>query len=178
MVFTCGKCWRIVGNGVGGGRIFGFGGTGLLRKALLGLVVISLGVVWGQPGAAPPPNPLGSLPAPLVGALMDLYVNYQQNRPRLAGTPEQESLRAERARMRDVKVASGVAIGSAIGALVVNNPRDRAKAAAIGAVAGALTTLLVDHVQARNEMRRAERDGYAGGESEPGAVQEPVPVPR
>ena len=149
-----------------------------MRKALLGLVVISLGVVWGQPGAAPPPNPLGSLPAPLVGALMDLYVNYQQNRPRLAGTPEQESLRAERARMRDVKVASGVAIGSAIGALVVNNPRDRAKAAAIGAVAGAVTTLLMDHVQARNEIRRAQRDGYVGGDTEPGAVQEPVPVPR
>lgn len=73
-------------------------------------------------------------------------MNYQQNRPRLAGTPEQESL-------RDVKVASG-------------------------AVAGALTTLLVDHVQARNEIRRAQRDGYAGGESEPGALPEPVPVPR
>jgi hypothetical protein len=57
-----------------------------LRKALLGLVVVSLGVVWGQPGAAPPPNPLGALPAPLVGALMDLYMNYQQNRPRLAET--------------------------------------------------------------------------------------------
>jgi hypothetical protein len=77
--------------------------------------------------------------------------------------------------MRDVKVASGVAIGSAIGALVANSPRDRAKAAAIGAVAGALTTLLVDHVQARNEMRRAQRDAYAGGESEQGAMQEPVP---
>jgi hypothetical protein len=149
-----------------------------LRKALLGLVVVSLGVVWGQPGAAPPPNPLGALPAPLVGALMDLYVNYQQNRPRLAETPAQENLRAERARMREVKVASGVAIGSAIGALVASNARDRAKAAAIGAVAGALTTLLVDHVQARNEMRRVQRDGYVGGESEQGAMQEPVPVPR
>jgi hypothetical protein len=80
--------------------------------------------------------------------------------------------------MRDVKVASGVAIGSAIGALVASNARDRAKASAIGAVAGALTTLLVDHVQARNEMRRAQRDGYVGGESEQGAMQEPVPVPR
>ena len=168
----------VLGNGAGGGSILGLGGTVLLRKALLGLVLVSLGVVWGQPAAAPPPNPLGALPAPLVGALLDLYMNYQQNRPRLAGTPEQESLRAERARMRDVKVASGVAIGSAIGALVVNNPKDKARAAAIGAVAGALTTLLVDHVQTRNEMRRLQRDGYSGGEGEPGALQEPVPVPR
>ena len=38
----------------------------------------------------------------------------------MAETPAQENLRAERARMRDVKVASGVAIGSAIGALVAN----------------------------------------------------------
>lgn len=148
-----------------------------MRKALLGLAVVSFGFVWGQPAAAPPPNPLGALPAPLVGALLDLYVNYQQNRPRLAETPEQESLRADRARRRDVKVASGVAIGSAIGALVVNNPNERARAAAIGAVAGALTTLLVDHVQARNEMKRAQR-GYEGGESEPRVLQEPVPVPR
>lgn len=177
-MFTAGKSWGIVGNGGEGGRILGLGETVLLRNTLLGLVLVSMGVVWGQPAAAPPPNPLGALPAPLVGALLDLYMNYQQNRPRLAGTPEQESLRAERARMRDVKVASGVAIGSAIGALVVNNPREKARAAAIGAVAGALTTLLVDHVEAKNEMRRAQRDGYVGGESETGAVQEPVPVPR
>ena len=178
MAFTSGNFWGLIGNGDRGGRILSQGANGLLRKALLSLLVISFGVVWGQPGAAPPPNPLGALPAPLVGALLDLYMNYQQNRPRLAGTPEQENLRAERSRMRDVKVASGVAIGSAIGALVANHSKDRAKAAAIGAVAGALTTLLVDHVQARNEMRRAQRDGYAGGESEPGALQEPVPVPR
>jgi hypothetical protein len=27
-------------------------------------------------------------------------------------------------------------------------------------------------------MRRVQRDGYVGGESEQGAMQEPVPVPR
>lgn len=177
-MFTCGKYSGNVGNGDGGGRILSQGGTELLRKALWGMVLVSCGAVWGQPGTAPPPNPLGSLPAPLVGALVDLYASYQQNRPRLAGTPEQESLRAERARMRDVKVASGVAIGSAIGALVVNNPRDKARAAAIGAVAGALTTLLVDHVQTRNQLRREARDGYTVGEAEHGALPEPAPVPR
>ena len=144
-----------------------------MRKSLWVLVFVSFSAVWAQPGTAAPQNPLGALPAPLVGALLDLYANYQQNRPRLAGTPEQESLRAERARMRDVKVASGVAIGSAIGALVVSNRKDQAKAAAIGAVAGALTTLLVDHVQTRNQMRRAQQVGYEGPDSEQGALQEP-----
>jgi len=83
---------------------------------------------------------------------MDLYFNYQQNRPHLPTTQEQALINAERARERTAKVASGVAIGSAVGTLVAK-PNDRAKAAAIGAVAGGLAAWLADHYQAKQEQQ-------------------------
>jgi len=120
-------------------------------KQLIALITLAAGTAFAQQ-PAPPPSPLDAIPAPLVGALMDLYFNYQQNRPHLPTTQEQALINAERARERTAKVASGVAIGSAVGTLVAK-PNDRAKAAAIGAVAGGLAAWLADHYQAKQEQQ-------------------------
>lgn len=94
------------------------------------------------------PSPLDAIPAPLVGALMDLYANYQANRPQLPATPQSVAYQEQRRRERNTKVTTGVAIGAAIGALVANQ-NDRGKAAVIGAVAGGVATLLLDQMQAK-----------------------------
>ena len=112
------------------------------------------------------PSPLDAIPAPLVGALMDLYVNYQANRPQLPPTAQSAAYLEQRSRDRNTKVTTGVAVGAAIGALVAN-PNDRGKSAAIGAVAGGLATLLLDQMQAK----RMQYDRQYG----PGANQQPDP---
>lgn len=124
-------------------------------KRLLALSALISGTALAQQPV--PPSPLDTVPAPLVGALMDLYVNYQQNRPRLPLTQEDAAVRAERARERTAKVASGVAIGTAIGTLVAK-PNDRAKAAAIGAVAGGVAAWIVDHYQAKQQAAATPPD--------------------
>ncbi len=100
--------------------------------------------------AQQPRTPLDSVPSPLVGALMDLYNNYQLNRPQLPHTPQSAVRKAERTLERNTKVATGVAIGAAVGALIADR-NDRGKAAAIGAVAGGVASLLLDQLQAKRQ---------------------------
>jgi rhodanese-related sulfurtransferase len=123
----------------------------LSLKKFLTFFSLAVGIAVAQ---QPPPSPLDAVPPPLVGALMDLYANYQQNRPHLPTTQEQAAIRALRAQDRTVKVASGVAIGTAVGALVAK-PNDRARAAAVGAVAGGLAAWILDHYQVKQEERAA-----------------------
>ena len=124
-------------------------------KQLLVLFTLAAGIAAAQRSEQPPaPDPLRAVPAPLLGALLDLYANYQQNRPALAPAQEDLAVKAEQARQRTVKVASGVAIGSAIGAMVAK-PGDRGKSAAIGAVAGGVAAWIVEHYQAKREERAA-----------------------
>ncbi len=119
-------------------------------KKLLALAALAIGTALAQSQQPiyTSPSPLDAIPAPLVGALMDLYANYQANRPQLPATPQSVAYQEQRRRERNTKVTTGVAIGAAIGALVANQ-NDRGKAAVIGAVAGGVATLLLDQAQAK-----------------------------
>ncbi len=122
----------------------------VLKKSLV-LATFAIGTAMAQHPSTPQARtPLDSVPPPLVGALMDLYTNYQQNRPQLPLTPQSAARRVERTRNRNTKVATGVAIGAAVGALIADR-NDRGKAAAIGAVAGGLASLLLDQLQAKRQ---------------------------
>lgn len=121
-------------------------------KKLIALLITGAGLSLAQSG----PSPLDNVPPPLAGALMDLYSNYQQNRPQLPLTEHELVSRGERLRSRNTKIASGAAIGAAIGALVA--PNDRGKASAIGAVAGAVAAWIVDHEQAKRAEKAAEQN--------------------
>ena len=85
---------------------------------------------------------------------MDLYANYQANRPQLPATPQSAAYQQQRRQDRNTKVATGVAVGAAIGAMVAQ-PTDRGKAAAIGAVAGGLASLLIDQMQTKHNEDQA-----------------------
>lgn len=116
-----------------------------MKKSLV-LATLAIGTAMAQQ----PRTPLDSVPPPLVGALMDLYNNYQLNRPQLPLTPQSAARKVERTRERNTKVATGVAIGAAVGALIADR-NDRGKAAAIGAVAGGVASLLLDQLQAKRQ---------------------------
>lgn len=118
-------------------------------KKTLALALFAVGTATAQQ----PATPLDSMPPPLVGALMDLYANYQQNRPQLPQPPQSAAYKEDRRRDRNTKVTTGVAIGAAIGALVADR-HDRGKAAAIGAVAGGVVTLLLDQYQAKRDQNQ------------------------
>ena len=121
----------------------------ILKKSLA-LAAFAFGTAMAQPQQPnyKSPSPLDAIPAPLVGALIDLYANYQANRPQLPPTQQSAAYLEQRRLDRYTKVTTGVAVGAAIGALVANS-NDRGKAAAIGAVAGGVATLILDQVQAK-----------------------------
>ena len=138
----------------------------LKKSFALAAFAIATTMAQSQPTNYNSPSPLDAIPAPLVGALMDLYTNYQANRPQLPPTPQSAAFLEQRRRDRNTKVTTGVAVGAAIGALVAN-PNDRGKAAAIGAVAGGVATLLLDQMQAR----RLQAVGQYGQGTQPDQPQ-------
>ena len=147
-----------------------------MKKSLV-LAVLAIGTALAQQQ-----NPLEAIPAPLVGALIDLYTNYQANRPQLPQTQQSAAYQEQRRRDRNTKVTTGVAVGAAIGALIAT-PNDRGKAAAIGAVAGGLLTLLLDQAQAKRYRYDEDRfddsrDYRYNRQAQPEPLPDAPPSPR